>query len=744
MSQLKGKIYRRGRLISVLAAAISGIALFMYVGILYKGITKTQLQWNTFSASQAEISTDSFLLQTYLGYGGMIHNFKNYIIRQDPEYAERTRYYIKLSRDIVQKYQEVTTDEYELRIFESIDAVIADYTRMLAIAEDASARGMTVSQIDDLVQVDDTDALVALAFISRQVVLDQMSTQMDTQESIDFLSRFISLGGVILLLVVSALSWMSWYLIGALKFAYDEKADAFDRAEAASLARLRFIATLSHEIRTPLGGLLGMIDLLDAKETDPEKRELLGFAAGAGSSLNRIVDDVLDFSKLDSGAVQFKMEPVNIRSIVDGVITLTKLKSDQAPDRLTSCIHDQVPDYFTGDITRVRQVLTNLVGNAVRYSRSGPITVYVRATVKHGKTILRVEVEDHGVGISPEEQTRLFADFSQVPNELTAAAKGAGMGLAISKRIVDGLGGHIGVESVAGTGSTFWFELPVTRTDAPVPVEKNTDETDSIDGIPDDSGARVLLVEDNIINRKILSTYLLRMGVDVEVAENGRIAIEKFSPNQFDLILMDLAMPEMDGLTAIKFLLSNWKPEQIPDIFVLTAHSMEEDQTEALAVGAKLVLLKPISFEALKEFVEPAIMRNRRAIRLVERAAVHDRHLAADAPIRRVMSEEALENLLDIYPASRVLELVEKFITDARHQLNDITGQFSAGNTADASQHAHNLKGAAGMLGFTALAEFADVIESSADDLTADEIGEIASLISAGLDEIATTLHGPA
>ncbi|SOH93879.1 Signal transduction histidine kinase [Monaibacterium marinum] len=744
MSQLKGNFYRHGRLISVLAAAITGIALFLYVGILYQGITRTQLQWNTFSASQAEVSTDSYMLKTYLGYGGMIHNFKNYIIRQDPEYAERTRHYMDLSTAIIKKFQANTTDENELRILGSIESVVTEYAQKLLIAEDGIARGLSVSEIDQLVQVDDTNALVALDFISRQVVVDQRSTQIDTQESIDFLSRFISLGGVILLLIVSALSWMSWYLIGALKFAYDEKTAALDRAEAASLARLRFIATLSHEIRTPLGGLLGMINLLDAKETDPEKRELLEFAAGAGSSLNRIVDDVLDFSKLDSGAVQFKMEPVDIRSITEGVITLTKLKSDQALDRMTSSIDDHVPAYFVGDATRIRQVLANLVGNAVRYSRSGPITVYVHEITKRGRTILRVEVEDHGVGISTAEQLRLFADFSQVPNELTAAAKGAGMGLAISKRIVEGLGGRIGVESTAGQGSTFWFELPIKHTDAPPPALATPDEMEGLDGISDANGARVLLVEDNVINRKILSTYLIRMGVDVEIAENGRIAIEKFSPNQFDLILMDLAMPEMDGLTAIRFLLSNWKPEQIPDIFVLTAHSMEQDQAEALAAGAKLVLLKPISFESLKEYVEPAIMRNRRAIQLVERAAVHDRHLDADAPIRSVMSEEALENLLDIYPATRVLELVEKFITDGRHQLADITGQFAAGNTADASQHAHNLKGAAGMLGFATLVELADVIESSADDLTTEEIDEIATLISAELDEISTTLNGPA
>ena len=240
-----------------------------------------------------------------------------------------------------------------------------------------------------------------------------------------------------------------------------EMRTALEKAEAASAMRSRFLATMSHEIRTPLGGLLGMIDLMYGDETDPNKRELLTYAKTSGDALKRIVNDVLDFSKMEAGAFQFENEKVDLRALIGGVMALAATSVADGDARLRSSISPTVPQYFAGDATRIRQVLANLVSNALRYSTEGQIEVRAFALPEKKGALIRVEVEDRGVGISPKEQEDLFKDFTQVQNKLTSAAQGTGLGLAISRRIIEGVDGRIGVISEKGEGSTFWFEIPV-------------------------------------------------------------------------------------------------------------------------------------------------------------------------------------------------------------------------------------------------------------------------------------------
>ncbi|KAG1647909.1 Sensor histidine kinase GacS [Nymphon striatum] len=305
---------------------------------------------------------------------------------------------------------------------------------------------------------------------------------------------------------------------------------ALEQAEAASTARSRFVATMSHEIRTPLGGMLGMIDLLEMDETDPSKKELLTYAKTAGNGLSRIVNDVLDFSKMEAGVFVFEEEHVDIRALIESVRILAGSNKNGADRSVITKIDTSVPKLFLGDATRIRQVLSNLISNALRYSTDGPIIVRAKATEHPKDALLRVEVEDFGVGISEAELTNLFKDFSQISNSLTAAAQGTGLGLAICKRILEGCGGRIGVESSLGEGSTFWFELPVEvssiaethHSDTQSMTDKNQQQ--SLDG------KRVLIAEDNLINQKLLLTYADRMNLNAELAENGRIALEKFSP----------------------------------------------------------------------------------------------------------------------------------------------------------------------------------------------------------------------
>lgn len=499
---------------------------------------------------------------------------------------------------------------------------------------------------------------------------------------------------------------------------------ALEKAHTSSAMRSRFVATMSHEIRTPLGGLLGMIDLLGTSETDPERRDLLSYAKTSGEALKRIVNDVLDFSKMEAGAFHFENESVDIRASIDSVVALARMVIPDGPTRLNVEIDEDVPARFAGDATRIRQVVSNFVSNAGRYSSEGPITVRARAGAHDKGALLRIEVSDTGVGISPDQQKSLFQDFSQIQNRLTSAAQGTGLGLAISKRIIEGCGGTIGVDSAEGIGSTFWFELPVEVLD-----HCPDTELAEADALPrpmarDLSGRRVLVAEDNRINQKLILAYLKRLGVSCEMAGNGRIAVEKFAPGRFDLILMDVAMPEMDGFEAIRKLRETWPHESLPPIIVLTAHVMDAVREESETVGADMVLSKPITFDDLEQAMGKAIADFAEGTRTTR----VPRSTPAPEPapaVAELMDAATAEALLQTFNAADLVSLVREYLTDGRKLVGNMDALFKTGELEAVSGQAHALKGASGFLGFRAVAELAEVVEGSTQDLDAASMAEI-------------------
>lgn len=515
---------------------------------------------------------------------------------------------------------------------------------------------------------------------------------------------------------------------------------ALEKAHSASAMRSRFVATMSHEIRTPLGGLLGMIDLLGSSETDPEKRDLLSYAKTSGEALKRIVNDVLDFSKMEAGAFHFENESVDIRALFDSVAALARTVISDGATRLTVEVDDSVPQRFAGDATRIRQVISNFISNAGRYSSDGPITLRARSCEHDKGALLRVEVSDQGVGISPEQQKTLFQDFAQVQNRLTAAAQGTGLGLAISKRIIEGCGGTIGVTSAEGKGSTFWFDLPVAVLD-------HTPDTElaEADALPrpnahDISGRRVLVAEDNRINQKLILTYLKRLGVEADLAGNGRIAVEKFAPGRFDLILMDVAMPEIDGFEAIRTLHETWPTEALPPIIVLTAHVMDAVRDESEAVGADMVLSKPITFDDLQQAMDKALVDHAAGAR-AQRQSRKAADTAPPAPqVLSLMEPEIAQGLTENFSGPEVVALVQEYIADGRRLLDNIGALFKTGELEAVSGQAHALRGASGFLGFKQVAELAELVETSAADLDTDSMLEMREAALEQFDKIEQAL----
>jgi two-component system, sensor histidine kinase len=495
---------------------------------------------------------------------------------------------------------------------------------------------------------------------------------------------------------------------------------ALRQAETASIVRSRFVATMSHEIRTPLGGLLGMIDLLSLDEQDEGRKELLDYAKIAGNGLSRIVNDVLDFSKMEAGVFVFEEEHVDIRAAIESIRMLATTNKRGKGRSIHAKIDKSVPQLFLGDATRIRQVISNLVDNALRYSTDGPIIVRAMSTPDPKDQLLRVEVEDFGVGIAEDKIPDLFKDFSQISNSLTAAAQGTGLGLAICKRIMEGCGGKVGIDSSLGEGSTFWFELPVAVVAASAEDKEATGSHETSQQV-DLTGKRVLIAEDNPINQKLLLAYTNRMGLVAELAENGRIAFETFSPEKFDVVLMDVAMPEMDGLEATRRIRDKWVGVELPPIMVLTAHVMDAIEDEAKQVGVETVLSKPIPFEQLKAAIISALLKSKAApaqamaMAPISPAAAEPEatlpELPAASSIVDMMSSAAATELTEIFGVAEVAAFVQKYITDATARLDTIEGAIKSGQDLVVTQQAHSLKGASHVFGFADIPDWALSIE---------------------------------
>lgn len=484
-------------------------------------------------------------------------------------------------------------------------------------------------------------------------------------------------------------------------------------AQELSKAKDQFLANMSHEIRTPMNAIIGLTDLALRTSLTPSQQDYLGKVHVAAHSLLGLLNDILDLSKVESGKFTFERIPFSVTEVLDGIEATFKLLIEERGKKLRLLCAPDVPHWLTGDPLRLSQVLSNLVSNANKFSDRGDIVVSTEVVNCFDRTVgLRFAVTDSGVGITPDQMLRLFEPFSQADESTTRRFGGTGLGLAISRQIVELMGGRIWVNSEPGHGSTFTFEVSFERAEKPSQSSAKDQEVD-MQALRPVQGARILLVEDNAINQQVAAETLAQAGFEVDAADNGARALAMLASKAYDLVLMDIQMPVLDGYAATTRIRAQDRWRDLP-VIAMTANVMDDDRAKAKEAGMNDHIAKPIVAQDLFAKLLRWIPHGQR---LLPSAFQHSTPENAPEVVPLPDQIPGLELPRAILTVGGNQTLLRKLLTEFAQDHGRDDHQLLAalqGNEFDTAQHlAHTLKGVAGTIGATFIQQRAASIEAA-------------------------------
>ncbi len=485
-------------------------------------------------------------------------------------------------------------------------------------------------------------------------------------------------------------------------------------AESASQTKSDFLASMSHEIRTPMNAIVGIADLLAKTPLSPEQRNYVQIVRRAGDNLLHLINDILDLSKVEASQLELERTGFSLKDLLEKVREMVVVPADDKGLALVCKIAPDVPNDLVGDPTRLQQVLLNLLGNAIKFTEFGEVALRITADIDSSVAgALRFTISDTGIGIPGEQLGAVFERFTQADSSTTRKYGGSGLGLTISRRLVELMGGRIWVESSVGKGSVFTFVVPFetwagsTRR-VPVPVGAGTEAPLA--------ALRILLVEDSPDNRTITLAYLRDTPYQVEIAEDGAVAYEKFTAGHYDLVLMDRQMPVMDGLTATRAIRAWEQANHRPPtpIVALTAAALKGDQEKCVAAGCTAYLTKPIKQEVLLQ-------------------AIKEHSSEASPPSKE---DNGWDDTILVRASPRFADLIPGFLRNRAQDVIALRDAMDRGDFETVENLGHGMKGAGGSWGFQAITDIGAALELAAQSADTDASRKCVGQLSRYLDRV--------